>query len=189
MSIPPIESLVWEFFKIPPTVSTGIFVDDLIYFIILPSVILLIFLLSAAEVITPRSMRSRWKGLIALVLYMVIVRSGLYTPFAVFIQGYIMIFIVLAFTMFAITRFIPMKYWKAATAVAAKYGEKQQDIRRLEDELRIRREERRRLEEYLQRAMAAGNQAEVAMWQVMINEIEREIDRLETRLREIRRNP
>ncbi|MEM5813392.1 MAG: hypothetical protein QXU71_03465, partial [Candidatus Aenigmatarchaeota archaeon] len=84
MQLPPIEDFVWGFFKVPQYVRTGVFLNDLINFIILPSAVLIIFLISAAHVFIPGILRERWKTFIALVFYMVIVTQGIYAYFAIF---------------------------------------------------------------------------------------------------------
>lgn len=189
MQIPPIEELVWGFFKVPTYVRTGIFIDDIVNFIILPSAVLIIFLISAAHVFIPSNIRDRWKTFIALVFYMVIITRGLYANFAIFFQGYVLIFIIFAFIFFAITRFIPMKYWGVGAKVAARYGEKQQDLKRLEHELDLKMKERARIQNYLEQAKASKRPADVQMWQIMLNEIEREIDRLKERIEQLKKMP
>ncbi|MEM5826258.1 MAG: hypothetical protein QW480_01185 [Candidatus Aenigmatarchaeota archaeon] len=189
MQLPPIEDFVWGFFKVPQYVRTGVFLNDLINFIILPSAVLIIFLISAAHVFIPGILRERWKTFIALVFYMVIVTQGIYAYFAIFFQGYVMIFIIFAFIFFAITRFIPMKYWEIGAKAAAKYGEKNQDIKRLEQELEIRMRERERVQGYLNQAREEGRRKDIQLWQIQLNEIEREIDRLKIRIEELKKKP
>jgi membrane-bound ClpP family serine protease len=184
-----VEDLIWLFFKIPSHLRSGIMINDIVNFILVPSALLLIFLTLAAEAFLPASMRTRWKALLALVFYLVIVTQGFYASFAIFAVNYTILFIIFAFILFAITRFVPMKYWKAATHVAAKYGEKTMDIRRLEDELRMKERERDRIQRFLEDARAAGRTRDIQIWELMLAEVEREIDRLRIRLRELRRYP
>ncbi|MEM7826945.1 MAG: hypothetical protein QXQ40_01830 [Candidatus Aenigmatarchaeota archaeon] len=181
-----VEEMIWEFFRVPSIMRSGIFINDLVNLILLPSIVLLIFLSAAASAFLPADMRVRWKGLVALVLYMVIITQGFYAPFAAFAANYMILFLILAFGMFAITRFIPMKYWKAGTKIATKYGEKSQDIKRIQGELKVMRRERARLERNLARATAPE---ERHFWMIRIEEIQRDIDRLELRLKEIRKMP
>lgn len=189
MQISSIEEFIWAFFKIPEYLRSGVFLNDIINFIILPSAILIIFLISAAHVFIPGMIREKWRTFIALVFYMVIVSQGIYTYFAIFFQGYVMIFIILAFLFFAITRFIPMKYWKFAAKVASKYGEKEQDLKRWQQELEIKMKEKERIKNYLNLAIAEGRKADVQIWQIQLNEIEREIDKLKTRIKELKKLP
>jgi glucan phosphoethanolaminetransferase (alkaline phosphatase superfamily) len=184
-----VEDFIWFFFKIPSHLRSGIMIKDIVDFILVPSALLLIFLTLAAEAFLPESMRKKWKALIALVFYLVIITQGFYVQFAIFAKNYIILFIILAFGLFVITRFVPMKYWKAATQVAAKYGEKKMDIKRLEDELKMKERERDRIQRFLEDARAAGRTRDIQIWELMLAELEREIDRLKLRIEEIKKFP
>ncbi len=184
-----IEEFVWQFFKIPSYLRSGIMINDIVNFILVPSALLIVFLTLAADAFLPKGMKERWKALIALVFYLVIVTQGLYAQFAIFAINYTILFIILAFGFFVITRFIPMKYWRAATKITAKYGEKSMDIKRLEDELRMKERERERIQRFLNEARAAGRTRDIQIWELMLAEVEREIDRLRLRIEELKKFP
>jgi len=183
------EEYIWSFFKIPSYLRSGIMINDIVNFILVPSALLLVFLTLAAEAFLPADMRNRWKALLALVFYLVIITQGFYASFAIFAVNYTILFIIFAFILFAITRFVPMKYWKAATQVTAKYGEKRMDIKRLEDELKMKEKERERIQRFLGEARAAGRTRDIQLWELMLAEVEREIDRLKLRIEELKKFP
>ena len=185
---PFIEWLLMDLLRIKATAISGVFINDIVNLILLPSVVLLIFLVSAAEAFLGTG-KIKWKTLIALTFYLVIIVQGWYGPFAMFAANYILLFIIAAFTMFAITSFVPMKYWRAGMVVTTKYGEKAQDIKRLQNELDLKKKERTRTESYINQAQAAGRPEDVQMWTIMLHEISREIDRLEARLKEMKKLP
>jgi len=184
-----VEEIIWAFFKIPDYLRTGVMINDIVNFILVPSALLLVFLTLAAEAFLPKGMKERWKALIALVFYLVIVTQGFYAQFAIFAVNYTILFIFFAFGLFVITRFIPMKYWKAGTQIAAKYGEKKTDIRRLEDELKMKEREMERIQRFLDDARKAGRTRDIQIWELMLAEVEREIDRLKIRIEELKRFP
>lgn len=112
-----VEELIFEFFQIPPASLSGVFVNDLINFILVPSIVLLVFLEFASSLFL-RNLEGNFKHLISLAFFLVMVTQGLYGPFAIFAGSYMILFLIFAMALFIVTRFLrPEHSYRMGAAV------------------------------------------------------------------------
>lgn len=100
-----VEELIFEFFQIPSSALTGVVVNDLINFILVPSIVLLVFLEFASSLFL-RNMEGNFKHLVSLAFFLIMVTQGFYGPFAIFAGSYMILFLIFALALFIVTRFL-----------------------------------------------------------------------------------
>lgn len=96
------EMLFYDILQIQPSVMTGIFLKDLLNFLILPTIVLLIFLDFAATKFLGG--RDKYKKILIAAFYLIIVTQGFYGPFATFAANYMVIFLILAGALFFVQK-------------------------------------------------------------------------------------
>jgi cell division protein FtsB len=112
-----IEEMIWEFLRIDPMYVSGVFLNDIINLVVVPTAVLLIFLEFAVELF---ARDNKWiKHVLAFAFYALLIVQGYYAPFAVFVGNYVIIFLILAAAVFFTGRLITFR-GGVATAAGAK---------------------------------------------------------------------
>ena len=153
------EMLFYDILQIQPSVMTGIFLKDLLNFLILPTIVLLIFLDFAASKFIGEE-KKVYRKILIVAFYLIIVTQGFYGPFATFAANYMVIFLILAGALFFVGKIFG---GQSASTIGRKIG----DLRNK----RIEREELRIREKILEDT---------------INDIEREMNRINEFIRNSR---
>lgn len=179
-----VEEMIWEFFRIDPMYVSGVFLNDIVNLIILPSVVLILFLDFAASLFM-RGSHQKWKLLLSLVFYLVIVLQGFYAPFAVFASSFAVLFLFLAFGLFFFTRFITKSEVGAIASVASSTIAKKKLCQDRRNEERYLISEINRLNHEIAAARAQQNaikestlMQELSTIQKRLNEVRYDIARL-----------
>ncbi|RLJ02269.1 MAG: hypothetical protein DRP10_01855 [Candidatus Aenigmatarchaeota archaeon] len=109
----------------------------LIEYLLVPSVILILFLYFAVGFVL-RGFNSKLKGLLSIVMYIVVVYSGLYSVFAPFAYSYLFLMIILLMAGFFVERLVSREWasagFKGAGKLYKKLKEKipsEKDLRKL----------------------------------------------------------
>jgi|GEM_PF-5961851 len=182
-----VEQMIWEFFRISPTMLSGVFLNDIVNFILLPSVVLLVFLGMAADMFL-HNVGTKWKGLISMVFYLVIIVQGWYGPFAMFAKSYIILFLIAAGTLFFITRFAMPEHGERSGRAVGGIAGKALRLRKLYKEKKFCEDEIRKVNDilseleknkrYQDREDIKDYKRKKANYEMRLKEIELEIDRI-----------
>ncbi len=100
-----------------PYTSGDPLLDVLLYLLILPTIILIIFLNSAANIFLQG--KTKWSLLLSMVFYLVIIQQGWYMVFVEFTKSYVLIFLILAGAVFFIGRIIRPGHVKMAKGLGS----------------------------------------------------------------------
>lgn len=92
-----IENILIQVLGITPSALTGTFFNDFVNFILLPTVVILIFLNSAADYFTNKK---QYKAILSVTFLLVMIAEGFYAPFAMFVSNYIIIFLIISAVFF-----------------------------------------------------------------------------------------
>jgi hypothetical protein len=90
-----VEDAIWAFLRIGSPPVTGIFMNDVLNLIIVPSIVFIVML----ETISGKFLgndHKNWTHLLSIAFYMLIITQGIYGPLASFISTYMLAFLVLA---------------------------------------------------------------------------------------------
>ncbi|MHA1286674.1 MAG: hypothetical protein ACTSPB_04635, partial [Candidatus Thorarchaeota archaeon] len=108
--------------------------DFFLYVLILPTIILIVFLETASAKILGDN--HKFGLLLSIALYLVIVSQGWYGTFAMFIRGYIIIFLVLTAIIFFVGRFFGREHTAISSALGTAARQKFEDNRTRREDLR-----------------------------------------------------
>jgi len=180
------EWLLYDVLQVPPEMVTGVFLKDLVNLILLPSVVLMFFIFSVTNYFIPPT-HKKWSTLLSITFYLVIIVQGFYGIFVSFIQPYIIFFLVTSFVAWVVVRMLPPPYMVRVTKITGKFGEKVADIKRIKEELERLKRDRDRVRRYILDARARGEEHTARIFQMRLDEIESEINRLEMLLKRLKR--
>lgn len=181
-----VEEAVWTFLRIDPSFISGIFINDIVNLIILPSIILIIFLdFVVCRFLRESTGRQNLGHILSVALFMVIIVQGWYGPFAMFAKSYIILFLMLAVILFVLNRIFSGGEESHAAEKVGGILEKHRIIRGIDDELD---EKRQRLRNLHNAFHAPGTdrdaQAEIAR---QIGDCKNKIAELEKKRRDLKR--
>lgn len=165
-----IHSLVCSIFQLGATCSTLTPEKLLVEYLLVPSVIMIIFLYIATESFL-KGKQTGIKSLLAIVFYIVVVYSGYYGIFAMFVMSYIQLFLIGMFVLFVITRFISISDLLHLGRSARRFGEKDIDKNLINDRLEVKDDEIKRLRD---RKEKTEDKNEISMLNALISEAEME---------------
>ena len=172
-----IQSLVCSIFKLNDTVMacSAMPLDKLLVeFLLVPSVVLILFLYIATDSFL-KGKQIGIKSLLAIVFYIVIVYSGYYGVFALFAMSYVQLFLIGAFVLFVITRFVSISDLLHLSRSTRRLGENDIDEKLIEDRIEIKNAEIDRLKERRKKTDSADDQ-KISMLNALISEAEMELD-------------
>ncbi len=147
----------------------------LIEYLLVPSVIMIIFLYIAATMFL-KSEHPKIKPLLAIVFYIVIVYTGFYGIFAAFVMPYLVLFLIGAFVLFVVTRFMPISDWLSLAKSARGFGEKTYDTKIIKDRIDVKEGEIIRLKERKKAAEDKKDQEQMSIINALITEAEMELE-------------
>lgn len=168
-----VEEAVWAFLRLSSPPVTGEFLPDIVNLIILPSIILIIFLDFATSLFLGG--HKNLKTLLTIALFMVIIIQGFYAMFATFASNFIMLFLMFAIVLFALTRFLrPEQSERIGTAFGGlgNEWEKQKARKKLRENIRKIEDMVDERKTILRRGNVPDHQA---------SELQRQIGELETK--------
>jgi hypothetical protein len=127
-----IENILIQVLGITPSHLTGTFFNDFVNFILLPTVVILIFLNSAADFFTNKK---QYKAILSVTFLLVMIAEGFYAPFAMFISNYIVIFLIMSAVFFFGMRIFGTRGKSTIGPKMEDYRKQKMDIRLAEDEI------------------------------------------------------
>ncbi|MCK4428745.1 MAG: hypothetical protein KAU95_00090 [Candidatus Aenigmarchaeota archaeon] len=167
-----IQSLVCSMFQLGATCQTMTQEKLLVEYLLVPSVIMIIFLYIATDSFL-KGKQTGIKSLLAIVFYIVVVYSGYYGPFAMFVMSYVQLFLIGMFVIFVITRFISISDLLHLGRSARRFGEEKYDTKLIADRIKVKEDEIKRLKNRLDKA--DGDQQR-SMLNALISEANMELE-------------
>jgi hypothetical protein len=187
-----IEEIIFSFFQVPPTALSGVMVNDLVNYILLPSVVMLVFLDSAATLFVKH--HTSLKLLVELAFFLALVVQGLYAPFAVFAANYVIIFIIFAAAAFFASRFFGERGIKASEGLGVKIAttidekrEKQKLLKEFQKREANLRHQISQAEGKYNQARHQGDQMLQATWAGNISNLKTELDLVQNEIVRLKR--
>jgi len=180
------EWLFEDLLRIPAYMISGNLFQDLLYLIFLPSVVLLFFLHYVAANFVPET-KKKWRTLVSVAFYLLMIQLGWYGPFAAFAVNYMILFLVIAAFVFFVTRFIQPKESREIGAAIGKVVGRTRRIKDLEEEKRFYEAKLQEARAMYQQAISAQVPQAAQEWAAAIRSYEEKIREIERELKRLKR--
>ena len=180
-----IQEIICALFKLGASCYSIPIDELLIEYLLVPSVILIIFLFMVVKSFL-RDINLKIDALLTVVSYIVIVYTGIYGTIASFSFSFLVLFLLIGFGVFIITRIIPIEWIVGVGKIARRLGEKQYDIIILKDRKEVLEREKDRINELIEDEKAKGekmDQTKIEAYRSMRDQLDKEIDMLDKQIK------
>jgi len=179
-----IQEIICSLFKLGATCYTWPIDKLLVEYLLVPSVILIVFLFIITKAFLHNT-NLKIHALLAIVFYIAIVYTGIYGIIASFSFSFLILFLVLGFGVFIITRVIRMEWITGVGKMAIKLGEKKYDIIILKDRKEVLEKEKEAIEELIEKEKKKDNpdDSKIKSYELMVVQIQKEIDLIDKQIK------
>jgi len=179
-----IQEIICSLFKLGATCYTWPIDKLLVEYLLVPSVILIVFLFIITKAFLHNT-NLKIHALLAIVFYIAIVYTGIYGIIASFSFSFLILFLILGFGVFIITRVIRMEWITGVGKMAIKLGEKKYDIIILKDRKEVLEKEKEAIEELIEKEKKKDNpdDSKIKSYELMVVQIQKEIDLIDKQIK------
>ena len=178
-----IQEIICSLFKLGATCYSWPLDKLLIEYLLVPSVILIVFLFIITKAFL-HDINLKVDALLAIVFYIAIVYTGIYGIIASFSFSFLILFLILGFGVFIITRIIRMEWITGAGAMAIKLGEKKYDMIILKDRKEVLEKEKEAIEKLIEEEKKKDkpDDSKIKAYELMVVQIQKEIDLIDKQI-------